>query len=276
MTAQRPLYLGVGVHQLAVNLDDSIPSLETRLGQLATWPGWQAQLEPLTRLQPRLAPMATDRVDAVPRAAAGADATGRADATTRQAALEQVAVDGRCEEVVERAQLASPIGRVGVGEVTHLNLVEQPSGSVERAIGHDRGRGRGGDVLKEGGRWAFAFAGPDRRFHVIKLGSTAVCELLDGVEVVHGEPRHPAERLGSFSIRGTRWLQVLEPLDQESLQHSDPREPFDDRAWDQGVVQARARFAPWSWASRIRGWLTGHDDGINAACLMNTGTTPGS
>ncbi len=86
MTAQRPLYLGVGMHQLAVDHDDPIPSLEARFGQLAPRPRWHAQLEPLTRLQPRLAPIPADRLDAVPSAAAGTDATGRADAATRQAA----------------------------------------------------------------------------------------------------------------------------------------------------------------------------------------------
>ena len=38
MTAQRALDLGVGMHPLAVDRDDPIPSLDARFGQLAPRP----------------------------------------------------------------------------------------------------------------------------------------------------------------------------------------------------------------------------------------------
>jgi hypothetical protein len=42
MTAQRSLDVGIGTHQLAIDRDNPIPSLEARFGQLASRPGWHA------------------------------------------------------------------------------------------------------------------------------------------------------------------------------------------------------------------------------------------
>jgi len=84
MTAQRSLDLGIGMHPLAVDRDNPIPSLEAGFGQLAARPGWHAQNEPLT-LKFRLAPIPPDRVDAVPRAPTGTDAACGTNAATRQA-----------------------------------------------------------------------------------------------------------------------------------------------------------------------------------------------
>ena len=97
MTAQRSLDLGVGMNQLAIDRDGPISSLEACFSQLASRPRRHSELEPITRFEPRLAPIPTDRVDAVPRAPAGTNATGGTDAATRQAAREQLTVDGRCQ-----------------------------------------------------------------------------------------------------------------------------------------------------------------------------------
>jgi hypothetical protein len=82
--------------------------LEARFSQLASRPGCHAQHEPLTRLQLRLAPIPPDRVDAVPRAPTSTDAAGGTNAATRRAAREQLSVDGRRQQVVERFRADPP------------------------------------------------------------------------------------------------------------------------------------------------------------------------
>jgi hypothetical protein len=127
-------------------------------------------------------------------------------------------VDDSWQEVVDRPELARPIGRVSIGKVAQLVLVLEPRDSVEPAIRYERGGDRHSQLLKSGDR-SLAVLGSCSRS--LGFGSTAADELLQGVAVASGKCRHPVDGFSRFWARVTRGSLLVDLIEQVGLNGSD-------------------------------------------------------
>jgi len=120
------------------------------------------------------------------------------------------------------------LGRVGVGEIADLVLIQEPSGGVQRVIGDDCGRGRDDGFLQLRGKQVFVFAAAARRLPAMEFGSSPDRDLLQGLSVTGGDCRQTREHLGSCFVEGTGCRQLIEPVRELGLDRSRTREPPDD------------------------------------------------